>query len=284
MTRAILFNKPFGVLCQFRPSAGRQTLKDFIPHPGIYPAGRLDADSEGLVLLTADGLLQHRVSNPAHKLLKTYYVQVEGTPDRDALLRLARGVDLRDFVQTGAGGTHRRTGVAVAAPATGALSQEYPDPLAENLDPRRQKPPSAADDSSDRVSDAAFAAPCDRELDHRRAAARTLAGNRCTAGTGQRDRGCSPCASQVDYYPDAQAPQVAAFAIGWRFTIINTFLKGRFMRKILSLLVAAAFAAASLTAAAAEGVATEKPKASAKKSDKAKKPAKSKKPRKSAKK
>lgn len=98
MTRAILFNKPFGVLCQFRPSAGRQTLKDFIPHPGIYPAGRLDADSEGLVLLTADGLLQHRVSNPAHKLLKTYYVQVEGTPDRDALLRLARGVDLRDFV------------------------------------------------------------------------------------------------------------------------------------------------------------------------------------------
>lgn len=98
MTRALLFNKPYGVLCQFRPVAARQTLRNFIHQPGVYPAGRLDADSEGLVLLTDDGLLQHRISAPEHKLVKTYFVQVEGTPDPAALQRLARGVDLRDFV------------------------------------------------------------------------------------------------------------------------------------------------------------------------------------------
>jgi 23S rRNA pseudouridine2457 synthase len=98
MSRVILFNKPHGVLCQFRAAPGRQTLKDFIATPDVYAAGRLDADSEGLVVLTDDGALQHRISDPRHKLAKTYWAQVEGVPTRDALARLQKGVDLGDFV------------------------------------------------------------------------------------------------------------------------------------------------------------------------------------------
>ena len=97
MSRVILFNKPYGVLTQFTSSDGRPTLKDFIPLPGIYPAGRLDADSEGLVALTDDGALQARVSDPRHKLAKIYWVQVEGLPDESALSRLCGGVRLGDF-------------------------------------------------------------------------------------------------------------------------------------------------------------------------------------------
>ncbi|WP_090906715.1 pseudouridine synthase [Nitrosospira sp. Nsp13] len=97
MSRLILFNKPYGVICQFTPEAGYKSLKDFTPLPGFYSAGRLDADSEGLVLLTDDGKLQNRISNPEHKLPKTYWVQVEGLPDEVALDKLRRGVILRDF-------------------------------------------------------------------------------------------------------------------------------------------------------------------------------------------
>ena len=97
MSQVILFNKPYGVLCQFSPSDGRQTLKDFIATPAVYAAGRLDADSEGLVVLTGDGRLQNRISSPEHKLVKTYLVQVEGIPTSDALNRLSQGIDLRDF-------------------------------------------------------------------------------------------------------------------------------------------------------------------------------------------
>lgn len=96
MSRLILLNKPYGVLCQFSGGEGRPTLRDFVAVPGVYPAGRLDADSEGLLLLTDDGGLQHRIADPRHKLPKTYLVQVEGAPCEAALERLRRGVELAD--------------------------------------------------------------------------------------------------------------------------------------------------------------------------------------------
>ncbi len=94
----IAFNKPYGVLCQFtdRGTPPRRTLAGFIDLPGVYPAGRLDHDSEGLLLLTDDGGLAHRITDPRHKLAKTYLVQVEGDPDTTALDRLRRGVVLKD--------------------------------------------------------------------------------------------------------------------------------------------------------------------------------------------
>jgi len=93
----IAFNKPFGVLCKFMPEEGRPTLADYIKVPGVYPAGRLDADSEGLLLLTDDGALQARIASPRHKLAKVYWAQVEGVPTEEALAQLRRGVDLGDF-------------------------------------------------------------------------------------------------------------------------------------------------------------------------------------------
>lgn len=98
MAKLILLNKPFGVACQFSASASRRTLAEFIRTPGVYPAGRLDADSEGLVVLTDDGLLQARVADPRHKLEKCYWVQVEGTPGKEQLAALRQGIDLGDFV------------------------------------------------------------------------------------------------------------------------------------------------------------------------------------------
>ena len=100
MTRLIAFNKPFGVLPQFtdRSDPRRPVLADFVDVPGVYPAGRLDRDSEGLLLLTDDGRLQARISDPRHKLTKTYLVQIEGVPDPDALQQLRTGVALKDGV------------------------------------------------------------------------------------------------------------------------------------------------------------------------------------------
>lgn len=96
MSRILLLNKPFDVLCQFTDSEGRATLAEFISEKGLYPAGRLDRDSEGLVLLTDDGPLQHCIAHPAAKLEKEYWVQVEGLPDDSALEQLRRGVELKE--------------------------------------------------------------------------------------------------------------------------------------------------------------------------------------------
>jgi len=92
----VLLNKPYGVLCQFTGDAGRRTLADHVDIPDVYPAGRLDADSEGLVVLTAHGRLQARIAQPRSSLRKTYRVQVEGTPTHEQLARLVDGVALRD--------------------------------------------------------------------------------------------------------------------------------------------------------------------------------------------
>ena len=108
MARVILFNKPYGVICQFSApdshgaSSGatapaRPTLRGYLPQRDVYPAGRLDTDSEGLVVLTADGALQHHITDPRHKLPKTYFVEVEGVPSADALQQLCGGIDLGDF-------------------------------------------------------------------------------------------------------------------------------------------------------------------------------------------
>jgi 23S rRNA pseudouridine2457 synthase len=94
----IALNKPFGTICQFSPHETRASLGDWVKTPGVYPAGRLDADSEGLLLLTDDGALQARIAEPRHKLVKRYWAQVEGVPDAAALRALARGVDLGDYV------------------------------------------------------------------------------------------------------------------------------------------------------------------------------------------
>jgi 23S rRNA pseudouridine2457 synthase len=99
----IALNKPFGVICKFSPDAGRRTLADYVAVRNVYPAGRLDTDSEGLLLLTDDGALQARIANPQHKLAKTYWAQVEGVPADAALATLRRGIDLGDFVTKPAG-------------------------------------------------------------------------------------------------------------------------------------------------------------------------------------
>lgn len=96
MAKLILFNKPYLVLSQFTDQEGRSTLKEYIRESNVYPAGRLDYDSEGLLLLTDDGSLQHQVSHPLHKMPKVYWVQVDGQIDEEALERLRRGVPLND--------------------------------------------------------------------------------------------------------------------------------------------------------------------------------------------
>ncbi len=94
--KIILFNKPFGVLCQFSPDGSNPTLKDYIDIPDFYPAGRLDKDSEGLLVLTDDGQLQHEISHPLKKLPKTYIVQLDGEITNDAVSQLESGIELKD--------------------------------------------------------------------------------------------------------------------------------------------------------------------------------------------
>ncbi len=110
MTRVILLNKPYGVLCQFTDPDGRPTLADHVDVPRVYPAGRLDTDSEGLVVLTDDGAQQARIADPRHKLEKTYLVQVDGAITEAALESLRRGVTLND------GPTSPASAVAIADP------------------------------------------------------------------------------------------------------------------------------------------------------------------------
>ncbi len=96
MPRIILLNKPYDVLCQFTDAEGRRTLADFVSQKAFYPAGRLDRDSEGLVVLSERGELQHQIAHPKHKMAKIYWVQVEGEPDETALQQLKDGVALKD--------------------------------------------------------------------------------------------------------------------------------------------------------------------------------------------
>ncbi len=110
MSRLVLFNKPYGVLSQFTDEQGRMTLKHFFTEDRIYPAGRLDFDSEGLLLLTDDGKLQQRISDPRFKLPKTYWVQVDGNITETAIQQLSQGVQLKD------GMTRPATAKRMAAP------------------------------------------------------------------------------------------------------------------------------------------------------------------------
>jgi 23S rRNA pseudouridine2457 synthase len=98
VSRIVFLNKPYGVLSQFTPEGKWRALAEFIPVKGVYVAGRLDADSEGLLILTDDGKLQAKIADPKHKLEKTYWVQVEGIPDEAALDRLRAGIALADFI------------------------------------------------------------------------------------------------------------------------------------------------------------------------------------------
>jgi len=96
MAKLILFNKPFRVMSQFSESDNKETLANYINIPDVYPAGRLDYDSEGLLLLTDNGQLQHRIAHPKHKSTKTYWVQVEGEPSEESIQLLRKGVKLKD--------------------------------------------------------------------------------------------------------------------------------------------------------------------------------------------
>ena len=153
MPTLVFFNKPYGVLSQFTPEGKWRALDEFIPLKGVYVAGRLDADSEGLLILTDDGKLQARIADPRHKLEKTYWAQVEGIPDEAALDRLRAGIALPDF-------TARPAKVRLIDEPAGAVAARPADPLpggdpdvvAGNPHFGRQEPAGQADDGGHRLS------------------------------------------------------------------------------------------------------------------------------------
>ena len=186
----LALNKPYNTMSQFSPHPTRPTLAECVAVPGVYPAGRLDADSEGLLLLTDDGALQARIADPQHKLVKTYLAQVEGVPDEAALQALRAGLDLGDF----------RTLPAQARPV------DTPDTLWPRDPPiryraaipttwvelriREGKNRRATDDRSRRTPDAAPGTHGDRwpRPVHARADARRMAGNHTGSARPVRPR------------------------------------------------------------------------------------------------
>lgn len=177
MTQLIALNKPYGVLSQFTggsAEAGHRTLSEFVDVPHVYPTGRLDRDSEGLLLLTDDGALQARIANPRFKTPKTYLVQVEGDPDTASLAELRRGVRLKDGI-TRPAEVERIDAPDLWPRSAGALPQERSGLLAFDDDHRRPEPPGATHDGSGRSSDAQAGPLEHRRLDNRRPAAGRVA-------------------------------------------------------------------------------------------------------------
>ena len=165
MSRVLLFNKPYGVICQFSRDGLHPTLADFISVPDFYPAGRLDTDSEGLLLLTDDGKLQHQITDPTHKLPKTYWVQVEGVPDEAALERLRSGVHLKDGLTLPAqASTMKEPAGLVATRSSGSFPQSNSHLLVAARHSRRQEPPDSKNDGGSRLSNFAIDTLLDRRL------------------------------------------------------------------------------------------------------------------------
>ena len=156
VSRLIVFNKPYGVLSQFTAEGRWQGLRDYLSLPGVYAAGRLDADSEGVLILTDDGALQSRIADPKHKLPKTYWAQVEGTPDDAALDALRHGVDLGDFVTRPAQARliDEPAGLWPRNPPI-RFRAAIPTSWIELVIARGQESPGAPDDRQDRLPDAA---------------------------------------------------------------------------------------------------------------------------------
>ncbi len=206
MPDVILFNKPWGVLSQFSDREGRRTLADFVQAPGFRPAGRLDYDSEGLLVLCDDGALQARITSPRFKLPKTYLVQVEGEISDAALVQLRRGVVLNDGPTRPAGAEH------IAAPPLWErdppvrFRASIPDLVAQPHAHRGPQPPGAAHDGRGRLPDAAPGALAHRPLEPGGAGERRLAARAGQPARGGEKNHGTPCPA-----PPAPAAIMRAF-------------------------------------------------------------------------